>query len=180
VTDPNALLGMVLSYATKQMEPAIKAARKHRNEELTPSERRAVKHPVTGALLGFETRTKPNPVASLVEVSELLPWMAENRPDDLRDVEVVIGTDDQVVEVLRKHAPELLRPEVQITEQGLNAVLKKAEADKTFRPPGVAVSTPEGTTVFHPEDPEAILSLFTGGLIAFDGTVRPALPGGSE
>lgn len=176
--DPNALAGLVLSYAMRQMKPALDVARKHRNENLVPGEKHAVRHPVTNEVLGFETRTESSPRAQVSELAELLPWMAENHPDDLVDEEENHATDEEIYALVREHLPHRLVPVVRITEQGLNAVLKKAEQDKTFRPPGITVSTATGTTNFYPENADAIESVITDRLISLDGTARPAIPGG--
>lgn len=172
MTDPNALAGLVFTYVNKQMKPALDAARKARTEALVPTEKHAVRHPVTGKLLGFETRTDPNPQATVSDLAALLPWMADNRPHDLLDDEENHATQEEIDDLVRKHLPERMVPVVRITEQGINAVLKQALADKDFRPPGVEVSTATGTTAFYPIDDEAIEGLITDRLIAWDGSMR--------
>lgn len=172
MTDPNALAGLVFTYVNKQMKPALDAARKARTEALVPTEKHAVRHPVTNKLLGFETRTDPNPQATVSDLAALLPWMADNRPHDLFDDEENHATQEEIDELVRKHLPERMVPVVRITEQGINAVLKKALADEGFRPPGVEVTTATGTTNFYPADNEAIESVITDRLISWDGSTR--------
>lgn len=178
--EDDALVGLTLGYAATKIKPAVDAARKRLNQGLIPSERRAVRHPVTGEVLGFVTRTKPNPVARVEDESVLLPWIAENRPDDLADVEEIVGTEDEVRAVLAQHAPGLIRASVRISPQGLNAVLKQSESDPEFRPPGIVVVAPQGTTNFYYENPDGVESLIASGLIALDGTVRPQLAEGTS
>lgn len=179
MTEPNALAGVVFTYVSKLMNKATTAARKDCTEQWAPSERRAVRHPITGAVLGFATRTDPIPVAKVVDEAALLPWFGDNRAHDLRDDEEILASDDEIRELLRLHRPDRLRAVVRITEQGLNAVLKQAEADPEFRPPGIEVTESPGTTNFYPKNPKGIESLFADRLIGFDGTVRPELPGGT-
>lgn len=178
MTEPNVLVGLAFSHVHKLIKNPIEDVRADCNAQWAPSERRAVRHPITGEVLGFATRTNPDRVARITDEEELLPWVGDERPHDLIDVEEIRPevTDDEIMKVLREHAPELLRPVVKISEQGRNAILKKAVEDEDFRPPGVEVSRPAGTTNFYPENAKAIESLFTDGVIAFDGTVRKELP----
>jgi hypothetical protein len=179
--EPNVLAGVVFTHVSKLMKQVTDAARAECNEQWAPSENRAVRHPVTGAVLGFAKRTDPIATARLVDEAAALPWFGDNRPYDLRDVEEVDLTDDEELRaVLREHLPHRLRSVVRITEQGLNAVLKKAESDEDFRPPGIEVTKSTGTTNFYPKNPKGIESLFVESVIGFDGIVRPALTEGDS
>lgn len=179
MTEPNALAGVVFTHVSKLMKKVTDTARAECNEQWVPSENRAVRHPLTGEFLGFAKRTDPISVARVTDQAQLLPWFGDNRPDDLRDEEEVDLTDDEEIRaMLREHLPHRLRPVVRITEQGLNAVLKQAESDEDFRPPGIEVTKSTGTTNFYPKNPKGIESLFVQSLISFDGTVRPELTEG--
>lgn len=175
MNEPNALAGVVFTYVGKLMGKATDAARKDCTAQWAPSENRAVRHPVTGAVLGFAKRTDPIPVAKVVDEAELLPYVADENPEHLRDVEEYDHDDPEILALIKLHAPGKLRSTVRITEQHVNYLLKKAESDEDFRPPGIEVKQSPGTTNFYPKNPKGIESLFADRLIGFDGTVRPEL-----
>lgn len=174
-TEPNELAGLVFSYAIKRMKPVADEARAACTEAMVPGEKHAVKHPITGAVLGFATRTAPVPTARVTDEAALLPWVGDNQPHDLYDDEELAATPEQVLALVREHAPHLLRPVVRINEQGLHGILRRAEKDAGFRPPGVTVTQSTGTTNFYPKDGEAIELMFADRLLSLDGTVRPEL-----
>jgi hypothetical protein len=178
VTDPNALAGIVFTHLETRSKPALSAARKARTEKLFIGERHAVVDPETGALLGFEQRKAGTTKAVVSDLEELLPYVAEKNPDELRDVERYPQDDPEILALLRQHLPDKLIASAEITEQHLNYLLKKAAADSSFRPPGITVTTGEGTTAFLVEDPEAIESVVTRGLISLAAPAKPELTEG--
>lgn len=180
MTDPNALAGIVFTHLDARSKPALSAARKARTEKLFVSEKHAVVDPETGVLLGFEQRKAGTTKAVVGDIAELLPYVAEKNPDELRDAEHYPQDDPEILALLRQHLPDKLTATVEITEQHLNYLLKKAAADSSFRPPGITVTTGEGTTAFYPENTEAIESVVTRGLISLAAPVKPELTEGKS
>lgn len=179
-TDPNALAGIVFTHIDKRSKPALTAARTARTEALIVGEKHAVVDPETGVLLGFEQRKAGATSASITDVEELLPYVAETAPEELRDVEEYPSRDPEILALLRQHLPEKLTASVEITEQHRVYLTKKAAVDSTFRPPGITVTTGEGTTAFLVENPEAIESMVTRGAFSLAAPVKPELTEGES
>ena len=175
-------LGMVVTkWAADRIVPGIKTLRANGKEHLIPGESPRAVSPVDGTVLGFVTRTKPKPVASIVDEAALMAHVHETAPGELLDVDYVVGTNAEVMAALKESHPHLVDQKVQISEHHLNYLLKTAVADKTFRPPGIAVEAPEGTVNIYPakDQDAAFEAVIKSGAVALDGSVRPAL-GGSE
>lgn len=179
-TDPNALAGIVFTYLDKLSKSTLSNARKARTDELFVRELRAVTDPETGVLLGFEQRKAGTTTANITDVAELLPYVAETAPTELRDVEDYPQRDPEILALLRQHLPEKLTASVEITEQHRAWLVKKAASDPTFRPPGITVTTGEGTTAFLVENPEAIESMVTRGAFSLAAPVKPELTEGEK
>ena len=179
-TDPNALAGIVFTHIDKRSKSALGAARAARTEALFIGEKHAVVDPETGELLGFEQRKAGTTTAVITDVEALLPYVADNDPDELRDVEDYPERDPEILALLRQHLPEKLTPSVEITEQHRVYLTKKAVADPTFRPPGITVTTGEGTTAFLVENPEAIESMVTRGAFSLAAPAKPELTEGEK
>jgi hypothetical protein len=178
VTDPNALAGIVFTHLDARSKPALAAARKARTEKLFVSEKHAVIDPETGVLLGFEQRKAGTTKAVVDDMAQLLPYVAEKNPDELRDIESYPQDDPDILALLRRHLPDKIATSVEITEQHLNYLTKKAASDSSFRPPGITVTTGEGTTAFYPENPEAIESVLHRGYISLAAPAKPELTEG--
>lgn len=175
-------LGMVVTkWAADRITPGIKTLRDTGKESLVPEERVAAISPVDGTILGHVTRTNPKPVASVADEAALMAHVQETAPDQLEDVDYVSGSDEEVLAALKSTHPHLVAQKVRITPHHLNYLLNQAVADKTFRPPGIAVDRPVGTVnIYAAKDvPEAFEAVIKSGAVALDGSVRPALPGGS-
>lgn len=132
--------------------------------------------PIDGELLGHVTRTNPAKSAKVTDEAVLMAHLAEKDPDSLEDVTVIVGTEQQVIAVLKVHAPHLLGVEVRIRDWARHASCKLAfERDV----PGVTVSRPIGTVVIYPSKykGEHIEALFTAGRVQLDGAVLKAIEG---
>lgn len=176
-------LGMVVTkWAADRIVPGIKALRDNGTQHLIPGESPRAISPVDGTVLGFVTRTKPKVKVSVEDEAALMAYVQEHHPEELQDVDFICGTDDEVIAALKQSHPKLVDQKVQISEQHLNYLLKQAAADKSFRPPGIAVESSGGTVNIYPakDQDEAFEAVIKSGAVALDGSVRPALPGGSE
>lgn len=180
MTDPNALAGIVFTYLDKLSKSTLSDARKARTENLFVRELRAVTDPETGVLLGYEQRKAGTTTASITDMEALLPYVADSSPDELRDVEDYPARDPEILALLRQHLPGKLTDSVEITEQHRVYLTKKAIADPTFRPPGITVTTGEGTTAFLVENPEAIEAMVTRGAFSLAAPVKPELTEGEK
>lgn len=182
-TQREIALGMVVTkWAADRIVPSIKTLRDMGKVDLIPGESVAALSPVDGSILGSVTRTKPKPVATVEDQAALMAHVNEEDPDQLVDVDHIVGSSAEVLAALKHSHPHLVGQRVEITAHHLTYLLKKSEADKTFRPPGIAVSTPAGTVNIYPVKDADVLfeEVIKSGAVALDGTVRPALPGGSE
>lgn len=176
-------LGMVVTkWAADRIVPGIKTLRDTGKDELVPEERVAAISPVDGTILGHVTRTNPTPVASVTDEAALMAYVQDSAPDQLVDVDFIIGKPDEVLAALKSTHPNLVDQKVEITPHHLNYLLTQAVSDKKFRPPGISVNRPVGTVNIYPaaDEQEAFEAVIKSGAVALDGSVRPALPGGSE
>lgn len=182
MTDPTDVrdlsLGMVsMTYVHKKVGTALKERRDTGITSLIPEERVAALSPLDGSVLGHITRTKKDPVAKVVDQAALMAHIHETDPHGLEDVDVVHATTDQVIAVLREHAPHLLESEVRIRSYALNEALKLALGGKPV--PGVEVERPLGTVNCYPakDAGEAIEAVIRSGRVALDGTVTQYIEG---
>lgn len=181
-TQRDAALGMVVTrWASDRITPGIKALREMGKVDLVPGESVAAISPVDGSILGKITRTKPTPRATVVDESELFAYVQETDPEQLADVDWVSGSNAEVLAALKQSHPELVSQKVIVTPHHLKYLLTKAEEDKTFRPPGIEVTTSGGTVNIYPakDADDAFEAVITSGAVALDGTIRPALEGGA-
>lgn len=182
-TQREIALGMVVTkWAADRITPGIKTLRDIGKEDLIPGESVAAISPVDGSILGKVTRTKPTPKAAVTDESELFAYVQGTDPEELSDVDWVSGSNADVLAALKQTHPELVSQKVAVSAHHLTYLLKKSEADKTFRPPGIEVTTSGGTVNIYPAkgmdtEFEAVVQ---SGAVALDGTIRPALEGASE
>jgi hypothetical protein len=171
-------LGMVaMTYVHKKVGSALKERRETGVTSLIPEERVAAISPLDGTVLGHITRTKKDPVAKVVDQSALMAHIHETDPEGLEDVDIVAATSEQVIAVLREHAPQLLESEVRIRPYALNEALKVALGGKAV--PGVEIDRPLGTVNCYPAAGagDGIEAVIRSGRVALDGTVTKYIEG---
>lgn len=176
-------LGLVVAqWVSSKVGPGITAIRENGKKNLIPGESIAAVSPVDGTVLGTITRTNPKPVAKVEDMAALMAHVQETNPEELWDVDYVSGDDGEVLKALKESHPSLVKQRVEISEQHLSFLLKKAAGSNTFRPPGIEVSTPTGTVNIYPADTEdeAFQAVIKARAVELDGSVNRALPGGSE
>jgi hypothetical protein len=173
-----ALAMVCLAYAEKKVSAAQKRLREHGKGQLVPKENVAAVSPIDGTVLGNITRTNPAKTAKVVDQAALMAHIHDTDPGGLEDVTTVAGNTEQVLDVLRAHAPHLLDSEVRVRDYALNAALRTAEQGKTV--PGVEVSTPMGTVNTYPSKDAhaAIEQVIRSGRVTLDGAVLPAITQG--
>jgi hypothetical protein len=175
-----ALSLITLSYAHKQVGGALKDHREQGKGALIPKESVAAISPLDGTVLGTITRTSKDPIAVVTDESALMGHIHEHDPDGLEDVDVVAATVEQVVAVLKEHAPNLVESDVRIRPYALNEALKSALAGKPV--PGVEVRPQEGTVNTYPaaDAGAAIEAVIRSGRVALDGTVTKLIEGETQ
>lgn len=176
-------LGLVVAqWVSTKVGPGIAAIRESAKKSLVPEERIAAVSPVDGTVLGTITRTNPKPVAKVEDMAALMAHVQETNPEELRDVDYVSGSDDEVLKALKESHQNLVSQRVEISEQHLSFLLKKAAGSKTFRPPGITVEKPVGAVNIYPADDadEAFQAVIKARAVELDGSINHALPGGTE
>lgn len=174
-----ALAMVTLKFVADHIAPAQTGLRNQGKATLMPKETVVAVHPVTGEPLGHITHTNPKPKAVVDDEAALLPWMADNKPEALRDETTIEATDEQLLDVLREHAPHLLGSRVTVADWAVNEVLKKSEKDGKPAAPGIKVEQPKGTVSVYPDvsKSDSILDAIRAGLVALDGTVAAITTG---
>lgn len=171
-----ALRLVALRYAEQRLKPALEDLRDIGKDEFIPEEKIFAVSPIDGEVLGHVTRTNPSPSAKVVDEAVLMAHLVDRDPDSLEDVTVVSGTTDEVIDVLREHAPHLLKTDVRIRSWARSEACSRARNEPV---PGVTVSRPVGTVNIYPakdKGPE-IEALFTAGRVQLDGVVLKAIEG---
>lgn len=183
-TQRDIALGMVVTtWASARVKAGVDAQRESGKADLFSRETIAAVNPLTGEALGFITRTNPTPVAEVSDLSALMAHVGDTDPDQLVDVDYLVGSTPDIIAALKKSHPELVAQRPEITAHHLKYLLATAEKDKTFRPPGITVTKPVGTVNAYPDKDipdEVFLEVIKSGAVALDGTIRPALEGASE
>jgi hypothetical protein len=144
------------------------------------------------ALMSRVSMSKPKPVAKVTDAAALDQWIRENYPDKVRTEESIVGTDAEVIAVLREHAPHLLAKTSTVPGWAVNELLTRSTGAGEpagfggelgeHAPPGIEVSNPHGVlsvTVDPKTGPAAIRELWDARWFGMDGTVI-ALPGGES
>lgn len=136
--------------------------------------------------------SNPKPVARVVDEAALDEWIRETYPDKVDTRETVVGTEAEVVKVLRKHAPRLLAKQTVVPGWAVNELLTRSKGAGEpvgfggecgeDAPPGIEVTVPAGVlsvTVDKTTGPKAFRELWDAHMFGMDGTVI-SLPGGGS
>ena len=160
-------------YDAARAELAARMARGDRLNAIT----------VNGVKIGTVSKSDPKPQVRFPDMSALREWVMRHYPERMIGGFDVIGSDEEVIDVLLEHAPHLLR-EVAKVDPDLVREISPASA-KHKQPvgpggeleiPGVTVDTPEGVLACKPTDealPEVAAMLQRGEIDLFD-----VVPGG--
>lgn len=172
-------LGMVaLKHAMDRIAPAQKELRAKAQELLRQKERVSVE--LDGELVGTITKSSPKKVAQVSSEPEFLYWMANHYPEHVEEIAYVEDMP-KVIEVLQKHAPELVFQRHQVAQSATDVVLANSTAAGVpvgpggeANVPGISVYQPEGTVSVRPERGQGWLieRMLTSGQVSLDGTVR--------
>jgi hypothetical protein len=137
-------------------------------------------------------KSKPKNRATVDSRREVEMWVRANYPGKAETKTVVIGSQADVIAVLREHAPFLLDEVTEVPDYVINELVLKSQAagepvgfggevgEKA--PPGLTVSTPEGTLRVTVQDGGAdiVEEMWAAGVVDLDGQLVALPAGGSE
>lgn len=171
-----ALVLAVLETRVKEHKAAARAAIERLYDD---GDKRVIRSPLDDTKLGAVWRTSPDPAWRVVDREALAAHLAED-PRNLEYVDEIVGTDDQVLEVLQAHAPHLLARVERVPDSLFRALLTASVAQGSAAAPGIARVKPRGTLTVRPDKDAgaAVERLVAAGVITWDGTPA-ALPASS-
>lgn len=121
-----------------------------------------------GEQIATINRSKPKPIARVVDPEAFDEWLAEQHPDAVR---VTRHATAEGVEFLADAAPELLEEHREIAEWAREAALKQAAKNREPAPGVEIVAAPEGRLSVRLADNavELVAELVRGGVIDLRG-----------
>lgn len=145
----------VLTVLQGRVSEAVTGARSEAQAELRKGDRLTVSHPDDQSLsIADVSITRPKPVAKITDRAALDDWIATNYPAKTEPRTKIIGSQEDVLAVLREHAPYYIEDVVEVCDWARNELLlKSAAAGQAIgygceigehAPPGIEVSTPDG------------------------------------
>jgi hypothetical protein len=137
-------------------------------------------------------RTKPKSRAVVTSRGEVEAWIVANYPGKAERKTRVIGSQADVIDVLREHAPFLLEEVVEVPDFVVNELVLKAQAagkpvgfggeigEKA--PTGIAVEPQEGQLRVSLKDggADVVEEMWAAGIVDLDGQVLELPAGGAE
>lgn len=178
-----AALKVLKDYIEKQY--AI--ARGEANRTMKRGERLVARSPLDDALkIAVIPMSDPDHVTEIVDETAVTDWYRKRYPDMVMSGYRVIGSQAEVVEVLFRHAPHLIKRTSSLTLEAVHE-LKRSSA-KLGQPcgpgaeldiPGVKVTLPDPVVTCRPTEEafDIIRDLHNQGVLELDGTVHIALEG---
>lgn len=166
-----------------QLEKEVKARRALTRVPLealyADGERKTIRSPLDDAKLGIVLRTSPDPKWTVTDHKALTAHL-EADPDNVEHVDDIAASEEQVIAVLREHAPQLLGRVERVKADAVKAALAQAEAHPETPVPGIELVRPRGTLSIRPDKAagEVIARMVEARVISWDG--KPlALPAGA-
>ena len=159
----------------------------HKGDSLTAVHPAANERPIAKV-----THSTPKKRAEVYDRPAVDAWILANYPDKAETNTKVIGSQADVLDVLREHAPFLLEDVKEVRDWAVNELqLKSAAAGEPvgyggeigeLAPPGIRVSTPDGTlrVTVAANAAEVVDQLWIDGLIDLDGNLLELPAGGTE
>jgi hypothetical protein len=182
-------LGVLTVLKNRVME-AERDARDAVSGYLNKGNNSTVTNPLNGEQSIAEvSKTKPRNKADVVNRRAVETWILANYPGKVESKTVVIGSEADVIDVLREHAPFLLDQVTEVPDYVVNELVLKSQAagqpvgfggevgEKA--PPGITVSAPDGQlrVVVQEGGAEAVEEMWAAGVVDLDGQLI-ALPAG--
>lgn len=185
-------LGVLTVLKNRVME-AERNARDAVSGYLNKGNNSTVTNPLNGGQSIAEVnKTKPKNKAEIVNRRAVETWILANYPGKAESKTVVIGSQADVIEVLREHAPFLLDQVTEVPDYVVNElVLKSQGAGEPVgfggevgekAPPGITVSAPDGQlrVVIQEGGAEVVEEMWAAGVVDLDGQLVALPAGGAE
>lgn len=164
-----------LAYAAIEAEAGKRKTglRAQLNQRLVEGDTRRVRSPL-GDKLGSISKTDPAPKWQVTD-PDALDEHLRGFPGNVQQVEI-IADEPAAIEVLRVHAPELLRTVEVLAAGVVEAALAQSAATGEPAAPGISLVKPSGTVTVRPEKNalDAVALLVRAGQLDF--LPPPALP----
>lgn len=139
--------------------------------------------------LGTVGMSNPSKTATVTNRAAFTEWMVANYPEQVEDKPRIVGTQAEVLRVLRQHAPHLIETETRVFEWAESAVTKlSVKAGEPCGPgreldvPGITVSSKKPQLSVRPtkDAPDVIRELWQSGALNMDGTMRAITAGNTN
>lgn len=171
---------LVLATLQKRIEARDTIVRATVGQRYADGDKHTFRSPIDDAKLGIVHRTDPNPQWRITDRDALIADLARY-PRNIEVVDEIVGTDEQVLEVLAAHAPHLLARVERVSPEAIDHALAVSKSRGQAAYAGITKVKPAGTLTVLPDKATAaaaIERMHAAGLITWDG--RPALPSGDE
>jgi hypothetical protein len=173
------LEALVLAVLEKRVKERIASAKAIAGADIEDGQKRTFRSPLDESKLGLIWRTDPDPSWQITDRDALARWLGED-PRNVEYVDDIAGTDEQVIEVLREHAPHLLARVERVRQGAINAAVAAAANGETPLP-GIERVKPRGSLVVRPDKNAgpAIERMVAAGYLTWDGRLLE-LPAGTS
>ncbi|MGH7743331.1 MAG: hypothetical protein ACREQ5_00715 [Candidatus Dormibacteria bacterium] len=174
-----------LKFVGEAVREADKAARSEAVKHLKKGDTLAVRSPIDDTKMSRVSMSDPKHVAHVADPAALDAWIRENYPDKIQETTTIVGSDTEVTQVLREHAPHLLAHATVVPGWVVNELLTISQGAgtpvgfggecDTQAPPGIKVTVPDGTlsiTVDRTTGPAAFRALWDAHMFGLDGTLQ--------
>lgn len=175
----------VLADYTRERYNAAKdeqAVQMKRGDRLTARSPLGVKRKIAALSL-----TDPKPVAQITDRAAFTAWVKEHYPDVVDTTERIVGSDAEVIAVLTKYAPHLVKPESKVDPAFEVAIRTESAAlGAPIAPNGetdipgvtVGVPTPQVRCTVEKDALAEVIHLFRIGRLSLDSFA--VIEGGKE
>ena len=180
----------VLTVLQSRVAEAVDAARSEVLKTTRKGDTLTIAHPDGDEEIAKVTHSKPKPKAVVTDVRALDAWVLANYPGKAETFTKVIGSQADVLDVLREHAPFLLEEVTEVRDWTRNELTKKsATAGEPVgfggelgedAPPGIDVSFPDGVlrVLVAANAPEVVDQLWLDHRVDMDGNLLELPAGG--
>ncbi len=185
----SALLKLgVLTVLQSRVAEAVGEARTAVLQATRKGDTLTVAHPDSDEEIAKVTHSKPKPKAVVTDVRALDAWVLTNYPN--KAATKVIGSQADVLDVLREHAPFLLEEVAEVRDWARNELTVKSSAAGEpvgfggeigeNAPPGIKVITPDGVlrVLVAKNAAEVVDQLWLDNRVDLDGNLLELPAGG--
>lgn len=184
-----ALRLAALKVLKDYIEEQYAHARAEANRTMKRGERLVARSPLDDSLkIATIPMSDPKHETTVVDEKALTVWYREHYPDMVISGYKVIGSQAEVVEVLFRYAPHLIKRVVALQLEALHELKRSSAAlgqpcgpGAEMDIPGVKVTLPDPVVTCRPTEEafDIIRHLHAEGVLELDGTIHIALPEGA-